>query len=306
MAQREHIISVLLTTDLPGLLHRGKVRDTFDLGDRLLIVASDRMSAFDVVMNQGIPDKGRVLTMLSAFWFERTASIVPNHLIAVVRDAGWPYADVLRDLVDPIPPELFDRSMIVRKAQRFDMECVARGYLAGSGWEQYKESGTVCGVILPPGLRESDRLPEPIFTPTSKADAGHDEPISYDDVVNLVGAENAAFLRDTTIALYQRGAEIAERRGIILADTKFEFGTVDGEIILIDEALTPDSSRFWPADGYTPGTSQPSFDKQPLRDWLSASGWNKMPPPPDLPDDVVSATRSRYLEAYRRITGEEL
>ncbi|MFN8535161.1 MAG: phosphoribosylaminoimidazolesuccinocarboxamide synthase [Dehalococcoidia bacterium] len=299
-------MSVLLETHLPNRLHRGKVRDTYDLGDRLLIVATDRVSAFDVVMNEGIPDKGAVLTQLSAFWFERTAAILPSHYIAVVRDTGWPYADALKDLVEPIPSELVGRSMIVRKAERIDVECVARGYLAGSGWEQYQESGQVCGVALPAGLSESDRLPVPIFTPTTKAEAGHDLPMSFDEVVAQVGLELAEHLRDSTLALYQTAADFARERGIIVADTKFEFGLIDGELILIDEALTPDSSRFWPADRYQPGRGQPSFDKQPLRDWLAATGWNREPPPPTLPDEVIAAMAERYREAYRRLTGEEI
>ncbi|GIW06066.1 MAG: phosphoribosylaminoimidazole-succinocarboxamide synthase [Dehalococcoidia bacterium] len=272
-------MTVLLETHLPNRLHRGKVRDTYDLGDRLLIVATDRVSAFDVVMREGIPDKGKVLTLLSAFWFERTAAIQPSHYIAVVRDTGWPYAEALRDLVEPVPPELVDRAMIVHKATRIDVECVARGYLAGSGWEQYRETGTICGVRLPPGLRESEALPEPIFTPTSKAESGHDEPMTFDDLVRQVGADRAEELRDRTLALYWYAAEYARGRGIIIADTKFEFGLLHGELILIDEALTPDSSRFWPADQYQPGRPQPSFDKQPLRDWLAATGWNREPPP---------------------------
>lgn len=299
-------MSVLLETSLPNLLHRGKVRDTYALGDRLVIVATDRVSAFDVVMREGIPDKGKVLTLLSAFWFERTATIQPNHFIAVVRDTGWPYGEALRELVEPVPPELVDRAMIVLRATRLNVECVARGYLAGSGWEQYRETGAVCGVPLPPGLRESDVLPEPIFTPTTKAEAGHDLPMTFDELVALVGGELAEQLRDQTLALYRFAAEYALRRGIIIADTKFEFGLHRGQLILIDEALTPDSSRFWPADQYTPGRPQPSFDKQPLRDWLAATGWNREPPPPPLPDEVVAAMAERYREAYRRLTGEEI
>jgi phosphoribosylaminoimidazole-succinocarboxamide synthase len=299
-------VTVLLDTNLPNRLHRGKVRDTYDLGDRLLMVATDRVSAFDVVMREGIPDKGKVLTLLSAFWFERTAAIQPSHYIAVVRDTGWPYAEALRVLVEPVPPELVDRAMIVHKAQRIDIECVARGYLAGSGWEQYRETGAICGVPLPPGLRESEALPEPIFTPTTKAEAGHDLPLTFDDVVQRVGGERAEQLRDRTLALYRFAANYALQRGIIIADTKFEFGLLGDDLILIDEALTPDSSRFWPADQYAPGRAQPSFDKQPLRDWLAATGWNREPPPPSLPDDVIAAMADRYREAYRRLTGEEI
>lgn len=299
-------MTILLSTDYPNAFSKGKVRDTYDLGDRLLVVATDRISAFDVIMRQGIPDKGKVLTRLSEFWFERSMTIFPNHYIAVVRDGGWPYADALKDMFDVIPPEIFDRAMIVRKAERIDVECVARGYLSGSGWEQYRESGQVCGVPLPAGLHESSKLAEPIFTPTSKAEAGHDLPMTFDQVVDQVGAETAASLRDATIKLYSWAAEYAATRGIIIADTKFEFGWLDGELTLIDEALTPDSSRFWPADQYQPGRSQPSFDKQPLRDWLAATGWNKEPPPPDLPDDVVTSLAARYREGYRRLTGAEI
>ncbi len=299
-------MSVLLDIDLPNRFSRGKVRDTFDLGDKLLIVASDRVSAFDVVMRQGVPDKGKVLTLLSAFWFERTAHIIPSHYIAVVQDTGWPYADALKDLVDVVPPELVNRAMIVRKAERIDVECVARGYLSGSGWEQYQASGEICGVKLPAGLRESDKLPEPIFTPTTKAEAGHDLPMTFDEVVTKIGAGRAEAMREMTLRLYSFAAGYAAQRGIIIADTKFEFGWLDDGLLLIDEAVTPDSSRFWPADQYAPGRSQPSFDKQPLRDWLAQSGWNKEPPPPDLPDDVVMAMAERYREAYRRLTGEEI
>ncbi|MCS6801408.1 MAG: phosphoribosylaminoimidazolesuccinocarboxamide synthase [Chloroflexota bacterium] len=299
-------MTVLLETFLPNRLHRGKVRDTYDLGDRLLIVATDRVSAFDVVMREGIPDKGKVLTLLSAFWFERTAAIQPNHFIAVVRETGWPYAEALRELAEPIPDELVDRAMIVLKAERINVECVARGYLAGSGWEQYRETGAVCGVPLPPGLRESEALPEPIFTPTTKAETGHDLPMTFDELVAQVGGALAEQLRDRTLALYRFAADYALQRGIIIADTKFEFGRYRDQLIVIDELLTPDSSRFWPADQYRPGRPQPSFDKQPLRDWLAASGWNREPPPPPLPDEVIAAMAARYREAYRRLTGEEI
>ena len=303
---REPGMRVLLETNWPHLFARGKVRDTYDLGERLLIVATDRVSAFDVVMREGIPDKGKVLTLLSAFWFERTAPIVPSHYLAVVRDTGWPYAQVLEEAFGGVPPECIDRAMIVRKARPLPVECVARGYLAGSGWEQYRETGAVCGVPLPPGLRESEQLPEPIFTPTTKATAGHDQPLSFDQVVELVGGSLAEQLRALTLALYRFAAAFARERGIIIADTKFEFGLVGEELLLIDEVLTPDSSRFWPADQYQPGRPQPSFDKQPLRDYLVATGWNREPPPPPLPEEVVQAMAARYREAYRRITGEEI
>ncbi|MGH2584229.1 MAG: phosphoribosylaminoimidazolesuccinocarboxamide synthase [Dehalococcoidia bacterium] len=290
----------LMETQLPAPRYQGKVRDTYDLGDRLLIVATDRMSAFDVVMGRGIPDKGAVLTQLSAFWFERIDTVVPTHFI---RLADGTDAD---DLPFPLPPELIGRSMIVYKARRLDAECIARGYLAGSGWAEYKRSGTVCGIRLPAGLEESQQLPEPIFTPSTKAAVGHDENITYEQLVELVGADAANVLRLRSLAVYRYGWQFAAERGIVIADTKFEFGERNGEVILIDEALTPDSSRFWPLDRYRPGGPQPSFDKQPLRDWLEATGWDKTPPPPDLPDDVVEATAERYREAYRRLTGAEV
>lgn len=295
---------VLLETQLPNLYARGKVRDTYDLGDRLLMVATDRISAFDVVLPNGIPDKGAVLTQISAFWFGKTASVVPNHCIRLAD--GTP-AD---NLPFEIPPEFIGRSMIVRKARREDIECVARGYLSGSGWVEYQESQSVCGIPLPAGLRESDQLPEPIFTPATKAASGHDINISFEQVAELVGLEAATVLRDRSLDVYRFAAQYARERGIIIADTKFEFGWVSAngkeELILIDEVLTPDSSRFWPADGYQPGGTQPSFDKQPVRDWLIASGWNRQPPAPQLPDEVVASTSERYREAYRRITGQEL
>ena len=295
---------VLLETHLPNLYARGKVRDTYDLGDRLLMVATDRISAFDVVLPNGIPDKGAVLTQLSAFWFEQTASVVPSHFIRLAD--GTP-AD---DLPFELPPEFVGRSMIVRKARRVDIECVARGYLSGSGWAEYRESQSVCGIRLPPGLRESDELPEPVFTPSTKAESGHDINISYEQVLETVGAKAASVLRLRSLTLYKYAAQYARQRGIIIADTKFEFGWVEvngqEEIIVIDEVLTPDSSRFWPADGYQPGGPQPSFDKQPVRDWLTASGWNKAPPAPVLPPEVVASTAERYREAYRRLTEREL
>jgi phosphoribosylaminoimidazole-succinocarboxamide synthase len=281
---------------------RGKVRDTHDLGDgRLLMVATDRISAFDVVMREAIPDKGRVLTQLSAHWFAATRDLLPNHLIEVV----WPETEL------PAPfaaaaPALAGRAMLVRKAERLDVECVVRGYLAGSGWTDYQRDGAVCGLRLPSGLRESERLPEPIFTPTTKAEVGHDLPITFEQAAALVGAATAAALRDASLALYNFAATRALERGIIIADTKFEFGLCEGALILIDEALTPDSSRFWPADRYAPGRPQESFDKQPLRDWLAATGWDKEPPPPALPPDVVEATAERYRRAYRLITGREV
>ena len=275
------------------LRSRGKVRDLYDAGPgRLLLVASDRISAFDVVLPTPIPDKGRVLTGLSLFWFERTGSMVGNHVVTSEPAAGG------------FDPDLAGRAMVVRRADVVPLECVARGYLSGSGWSQYRRTGEVCGVALPAGLRESDRLPEPIFTPTTKAAEGHDLPVSPAEAADLVGRGLAERLKELTLSLYERAAETALGRGIILADTKFEFGFADGELILVDEVCTPDSSRFWPADAYDPGRAQASFDKQYVRDWLDASGWNREPPAPELPGDVVANTAARYREAYERITGE--
>jgi phosphoribosylaminoimidazole-succinocarboxamide synthase len=280
---------------------RGKVRDIFDLGDTLLLVATDRISAFDFVLGSGIPDKGRVLTQLSAFWFGETSGIVPHHLITTDVDAYpedlQPYAETLRG-----------RSMIVRKTTPVPVECVARGYLAGSGWKDYLATGAVCGVRLPTGLRQSDRLPEPIFTPATKADSGdHDMNISEAEAGGIAGDALMRTLRALTMDLYDFGRAHAARHGIILADTKFEFGlTPDGRILLIDEAMTPDSSRYWPADEYDPGRPQPSFDKQYVRDYLEEISWDKRPPVPTLPDSVVARTREKYVDAYRRLTGREL
>jgi phosphoribosylaminoimidazole-succinocarboxamide synthase len=284
---------------VPADLHaRGKVRDIYEVDDRhLLMVTSDRISAFDVVLPSPIPDKGRVLTGLSLFWFERTAGLVPNHLVTADMDAFPPAFREHRD-------ELAGRSMLVRRAEMIPIECVARGYLSGSGWKEYRESGNVCGIALPPGLRESDRLPEPIFTPATKAETGHDENISLERAGELVGEGLAQRLKELTLSLYGLGAELAAERGVLLADTKFEFGFVDGEITLCDEVMTPDSSRFWPADGYRPGGAQPSFDKQYVRDWLDDVGWDHEPPAPDLPSGIVAQTSQRYAEAYDRITGE--
>jgi phosphoribosylaminoimidazole-succinocarboxamide synthase len=299
-------VTVLVRTDLPtaNLFHRGKVRDTYDLGDRLLMVATDRISAFDVVLPNGIPDKGRVLTQLSAFWFDLTADVAPNHFLRLIDSAE------AKDVPFTITPELVGRSMLIRKAKRLDVECVARGYLAGSGWTEYRDSGKVCGIPLPSGLRESDELPEPIFTPSTKAETGHDINISFDQVVEIVGERTASLIRDRTLAVYGFARDYARRQGIIIADTKLEFGWLPAEggdeLIVIDEMLTPDSSRFWPADGYQPGRSQPSFDKQPVRDWLESIGWNKQPPPPELTPEVVKSTAERYREAFRRLTGREL
>ena len=291
---------ILTETDLPTPRYRGKVRDTYDLGERLLIVATDRISAFDVVMARGVPDKGAVLTQLSAFWFEKIDAVVPTHFI---RLADGTEAD---ELPFALPPGMVGRSMIVQKARRLDVECIVRGYLSGSGWAEYRRSGSICGIRLPAGLQESQQLPEPIFTPSTKAESGHDENITYEELERLVGRDAANVLRLRSLAIYRFAWQHAVERGIIIADTKFEFGERDGELILIDEALTPDSSRFWPLDRYRAGGPQPSFDKQPLRDWLEATGWNKAPPPPDLPDDVVEATAERYREAHRRLTGTEV
>jgi phosphoribosylaminoimidazole-succinocarboxamide synthase len=295
-------MTVLVETALSeaNLFHRGKVRDTYDLGERLLMVATDRISAFDVVLPNGIPDKGRILTQLSAFWFERTGGIVPNHFIRLIDSTE------AEDVPFAIPPELVGRSMLIRKAKRLDVECVARGYLAGSGWVEYRDTGKVCGIPLPGGLRESDELPEPIFTPATKAQSGHDINISFEEVVDLVGERTASVVRARTLAVYGSARDYARQRGIIIADTKLEWGWLDDELIVIDELLTPDASRFWPADGYQPGGPQPSFDKQFVRDWLIAIGWNREPPPPVLPDDVVEGTADKYREAFRRLTGGEL
>jgi phosphoribosylaminoimidazole-succinocarboxamide synthase len=286
-------------TEFPGLklLARGKVRDIYDLGDRLLIVATDRLSAFDVVLPTPIPDKGRVLTQLSLFWFEKLAGVVPHHVIEAKMFTGElaPYADALAG-----------RAMLVRRTEPAPIECVVRGYISGSGWKDYQKTGAICGIPLPAGLRESDRLPEPIFTPSTKATTGHDENISFDETVSRVGRRLADRLRDVSLTLYRRAAEHAAACGIIIADTKFEFGIRGDELIWIDEALTPDSSRFWPADEYSPGRAQPSFDKQFVRDYLERIGWNKQPPAPALPPDVVAGTREKYREAYQRITGHAL
>ena len=288
----------LLTTSIEELplVHRGKVRETYAVGeDRLLLVATDRISAFDVVFDQPIPDKGRLLTQLSAYWFERLAGLGPTHFISTDTDS---LPEAARS------PELAGRSMLVRRARRIDAECVVRGYLAGSGWAEYQRSGRVVGHELPEGLREADRLPEPIFTPSTKAEVGHDENITRDQLAEMVGADLAHRLEERSLALYREGARRAEEVGLILADTKFEFGVIDGEVALIDEVLTPDSSRFWDASVYEPGQSPPSFDKQYVRDFVADSGWNKEPPAPHLPDEVIEGTRQRYARAYELLTGQ--
>jgi phosphoribosylaminoimidazole-succinocarboxamide synthase len=296
----------LLSTSFPTLpaTRRGKVRDIFELEDALVIVATDRISAFDYVLGTGIPDKGKVLTQLSAFWFERTRDLVANHVISVNPDD---YPEPFR----PYATALRGRSMLVRRTEPVPIECVVRGYLVGSGWAEYQKSGSVCGIALPPGLREADKLPEPIFTPSTKAETGHDENISEGVAGELVGHDLVARLKQLSIDVYTRGAAHAETQGIIVADTKFEFGLLPGTgpepaIILIDEVLTPDSSRFWPMDGYKPGGSQPSFDKQYVRDYLIDIKWNKQPPVPSLPEAVVSRTREKYIEALRRLAGHDL
>jgi phosphoribosylaminoimidazole-succinocarboxamide synthase len=291
----------LLETRIPGfpLWRRGKVRDVYDLGSELLIVATDRLSAFDVVLPTGIPDKGRVLTQLSLFWFSLLQDVLPNHVLTA--DVSE-YPRGLRELAS----QLEGRSMIVRKTEPLPVECVVRGFITGSGWKDYKATGAVCGIPLPTGLRESDRLEPPIFTPSTKAEVGHDENISFTDVERLLGAERAEEVRQTSLAIYGRARAHAEERRILLADTKFEYGVRDGGLVWIDEALTPDSSRFWPKDAYEPGRSQPSFDKQYVRDYLEGLSWDKRPPGPALPPDVVAKTREKYREAYALITGKEL
>lgn len=278
-----------------NLLARGKVRDIYEDPaqlDRLLIVASDRISAFDYILASGIPDKGRVLTQMTLFWLDFLRDLVPNHLISMD--------------VSGLDPSLEGRSMWVRRAKMFDVECVARGYLSGSGWKDYLKTGAVCGIPLPKGLRESEKLPEPIFTPATKAQSGHDENISLENVVKMIGAKTATKLRDLTLTIYNNASEYAASRGIIIADTKFEFGVVNGEITLADEVLTPDSSRFWPAETYEPGGAQPSYDKQYVRDYLESIHWNKLPPAPALPAEVAQRTSEKYKEAYKALTGRAL
>jgi phosphoribosylaminoimidazole-succinocarboxamide synthase len=303
-------MSPMIETELPNLYYRGKVRDTYEMGDdQFLLIVTDRVSAFDVVLPNGIPDKGTVLNQLSAFWFERTSHIVPNHVIDVVNDVNWlnaTYGERVCSGYYSYPDYVARRSMVVQRAERIDVECVVRGYISGSAWEEYQKSGTICGITLPKGLGESDRLPEPIFTPTTKAETGHDEPITLDQMKDMVGETLTRDIVAKSLAVYDFAAQYARGRGIIIADTKMEFGTVNGRLILIDELLTPDSSRFWDMETYSPGKPQPSFDKQPLRDWLSSSGWNKEPPAPELPPEVVEDTAKRYREAYRRLTGKEL
>ena len=287
----------LLTSTIPELrlVHRGKVRETYEVGpDQLLLVATDRLSAFDVVFEQPIPDKGRILTQLSAWWFDELAGLGPTHFLSV---DGADLPDAVRS------PELAGRVTLARRAERIDAECVVRGYLAGSGWSEYQRTGAVCGHALPAGLREAERLPEPIFTPSTKAEVGHDENISRSQLATLVGADLAGQLEERSLALYRAGVQRAAASGLILADTKFEFGWIDGELALIDEVLTPDSSRFWDGASYAIGISPPSFDKQYVRDFVAASGWDREPPAPQLPEEVIGGTRDRYVTAFERLTG---
>ncbi len=292
---------ILLQTNLPGiqLLGRGKVRDVYAADDKLLIVASDRISAFDYILATGIPNKGRILTQLSVFWFDFLRDVTPTHFLTASVDE---YPAPLRAYRD----QLEGRSMLVKRARMFDIECVARGYLAGSGWKEYQQSGTVCGIRLPAGMKESDRLPEPIFTPATKAQSGHDENISFDRVVSAVGGDLAQQLRSLTLQIYSKAAAYAETRGVIIADTKFEFGLAGDTLVLADEVLTPDSSRFWPRATYNPGGAQPSYDKQYVRDYLDSIRWNKQPPAPALPPEVAAKTSEKYFEAYKALTGKTL
>ena len=287
--------------ELPGIrkVRRGKVREVFEVDDQLLLVATDRISAFDVVLPNSIPQKGQVLTQLSVFWFQQLASIVPNHLISADVESFPTQLKAYRE-------QLEGRSMLVRKCDPLAIECVVRGYLAGSGWKEYSEKGTVCEIHLPAGLRQSDKVPEPIFTPATKAVSGHDENISFEGAAQIVGTELAERVRDLSLRLYGQGRDYALEKGIIISDTKFEFGLSDSQLLLIDEAFTPDSSRFWPADQYEPGKSQPSFDKQFIRDYLETLDWDKKPPGPQLPDAIVEATSDRYLQAHRLLTGRSL
>jgi phosphoribosylaminoimidazole-succinocarboxamide synthase len=294
----------LLSLDLDNipLFKKGKVRNVYDLGDKLLFVATDRISAFDVIMKNGIPEKGRVLNMISAFWFDFTRDLVENHMITVDID------DIItrENRLKPYRELIADRSMLVRKAEPIFVECVVRGYISGSGWKDYQASGSVCGIKLPAGLKQSDRLPEPIFTPSTKAETGHDINISQEETRAKVGGEVFEFLKDKSLAIYKKAGEYAESRGIIIADTKFEFGKIGDKIILMDEMLTPDSSRFWPMDDYRPGRAQKSFDKQFVRDYLEGLDWDKTPPGPELPEEIVLKTTKKYLQAYRILTGKKL
>ncbi|MFH1382316.1 MAG: phosphoribosylaminoimidazolesuccinocarboxamide synthase [Chloroflexota bacterium] len=300
-------VTTLIKTDLPlPLFIRGKVRDTYTLDERLLIIATDRISAFDFVLPCGIPDKGLVLNQLSAFWFEKTQHLVPNHVVEVLDDVHHLDGYLSKENRFSYPTYLARRSMVVKKVERIPVECVVRGYLSGSAWTEYQQSGTVSGLSLPAGLRESEELPGPLFTPTTKADTGHDLPLTLAEMKKLVGDAIAGEIKEKTMAVYNYAREYARNKGIIIADTKMEFGLDKGRVILIDELLTPDSSRFWDTKQYKVGQSQPSYDKQPVRDWLTRSGWNKEPPVPTLPPDVIEQTTRRYREAYERLTGKKL
>lgn len=298
---------MLLETPIPNILHRGKVRDTYDLGGgHLLMVATDRISAFDVVLPTGITDKGLVLSRISAFWFDRTKDIVPNHLICL---ADAPEAAKYIEgssIAGAITPEIARQAMVVKRAERIDVECVVRGYIAGSAWAEYRRQGTVSGMDVGGGMLEGQAFPEPLFTPTTKAEEGHDENMSHQEVVDMVGSDMADRLEETSKAVFKAAHDYARERGIVLADTKMEFGIIDGELTLIDELLTPDSSRFWDAEGYAPGKSQPNYDKQFVRDWLDGEGWDREPPAPEIPSDVVAKTSERYREAYYKLTGNRL
>ena len=284
-------------SELPNLIHKGKVRDTHELGDgMLLMVATDRISAFDVVLKNVIPEKGAVLSQMSEFWFAQTSHIIPNHFI----DSALNWNEQI------LPREIARRAMVVNKAERIDVECIVRGYITGSAWSEYQNSGTVSGQVMPTGMQEGDMFPEPLFTPTTKAEVGHDENMSYSDVVDMVGRQTAGLLEDFSKSVYIFARNVALKKGIIITDTKMEFGFIEGQLSLIDELLTPDSSRFWDAIGYSPGKSLPNFDKQFVRDWLSHQGWNKEPPAPELPDDVVCRTSERYFEAYKKLTGRDV
>lgn len=298
---------MLIETQLPDLLHRGKVRDTYQIdADLLLMVTTDRISAFDVVLPTGIPEKGRILNKMSGFWFDKTKHLIPNHLVALADDpdVAGKFSD--SELMRNLPAQVARQAMIVKKAERIDIECVVRGYITGSAWSEYQKQGTVSGQRMPSGMVEGDAFPEPLFTPTTKAEQGHDENMTADEVIAIAGADLARRLEEVTKTVYRFGHDYARERGIVLADTKLEFGLLHGELILIDELFTPDSSRFWDMDGFNPGRSQPSFDKQIVRDWLIEQGWDREPPAPELPPDIVARTSERYLEAYRRLTGAGL
>ena len=298
---------MLIETGLPNLLHRGKVRDTYSITDDLLLmVATDRISAFDVVLPTGIPNKGLVLNRISSFWFDKTEHLIPNHLVALADAEGAAALLSQNPTLAGVSPELASQAMIVKRAERLDLECIVRGYITGSAWAEYRRQGTVSGQPMPDGLVEGMKFPEPLFTPTTKAEEGHDQNMSPQEVRDLVGAEMAQQLEEASKSVYEFAHDYSQERGIILADTKMEFGLLNGQLVLIDELLTPDSSRFWDMEGYAPGKSQPNYDKQFVRDWLLDQGWNQEPPAPELPEDVISKTTERYTEAYRRLTGVEL